>query len=79
MDPLGTRPISYTLRLLGQVLLGLLQALLQEADISGCGGVFKPSREAESCSFLLRFHGRLVQEDVGIDVVELKSNTGGRF
>lgn len=69
--------ISPTHKLLCLVLLGFLQSLLQEADISGCGGVLKPSREAESGPFLLWFHGRLVQEEVGIDVVDLKPNTGG--
>lgn len=66
--------VSSTHTLLCQILLGFLQAFLQEADISGCGRVLKPTGEAESCSFLLWFHGRLVQEVVGIDVVDLKPN-----
>lgn len=74
--PRGMTLISSTQKLLCQVLLGLLQSLLQEADVSGCGGVLKPTREAETCSFLLWFHCRLVQEKVGIDVVDLKPNTG---
>lgn len=69
--------ISSTHKLLCKVLLGFLQPLLQEADVSGCGGVLEPTREAESCSFLFWFHGRLVQEEVGIDVVDLKANRGG--
>ncbi|RCU34623.1 hypothetical protein DVA81_19220, partial [Acinetobacter baumannii] len=68
-----------THKLLCQVLLGFLQPLLEEADVSGCGGVLKPTGEAESCSFFLWFHGRLVQEEVGIDVVDLQPYTGGRL
>lgn len=66
--------IAHSHQLLCQVLLGSLQPLLEEVDIRGCRRVLKPSREAERSAFLLWFHGRLVQEEVGIDVVDLKPN-----
>lgn len=68
--------ISSVRKLLCQVLLGFLQTLLQEADVSGRGRVLEPPGEAERGSFLLWFHGGLVQEEVGVDVVNLKPNTG---
>lgn len=63
---------THTHILLCHVFLGFLQPLFQEADVSGCGGVLEAAREAESCPFLLWFHGGLVQEEVGIDVVHLR-------
>lgn len=63
---------ALTHTLLCQVRLCFLQTLFQEADISGCGGILKSPGEAESSSFLLRLHGCLVQEEVGIDVVNLR-------
>lgn len=69
--PVWTLNLSHTRKLLCQAFLGFLHPLFQEADVRGCGRVLEPPREAERCSFLLRFHGRLVQEEVGIDVVDL--------
>lgn len=59
-------------KLLSLVLFGFLKSLLQKADVGGCGRVLEACREAESGSFLLWLHGSLVQEEVGVDVVELK-------
>lgn len=58
-------------KLLSLVFLGFLQSLLQKADVGGRGRVLEACREAESGSFLLWLHGSLVQEEVGIDVVDL--------
>lgn len=62
--------LRFTNKLLHQVLLSLFQALLQEAQISGRGGVLKAPREAESGSFVFWFHCSLVQEVVCIYMVD---------
>lgn len=54
------------------VLLGFLQSLLQKADVGGRGRVLEARGEAESGFFLLWLHGSLVQEEVGIDVMDLE-------
>lgn len=59
-------------KLVSLVLLGFLQSLLQKPDVGGCGRVLKACGEAECGFVLLRLHGSLVQEEVGIDVVDLE-------
>lgn len=55
------------------MLLGFLQTLFEEVDVRSSGWVLEPPREAKCGSFLLRLHGRLVQEVVSIDVVNLEN------
>lgn len=59
-------------KLLSLVLLGFLQSLLQKADVGGCGRVLEADREAEGGFLLFWLHGSLVQEEVGVDVVDLE-------
>lgn len=56
-----------------EVLLSLFQSLLQEVQICGRGGVLEAPREAESGYFLLWFHSSLVQEVVGVNMVNYSS------
>lgn len=61
--------LGLTYILFNLILLGLFQALLQEAQISGCGRVLEAPGEAESGWFFFWFHGSLVQKVVGINVM----------